>query len=818
MGKESRIVKKKILIASSFLSLILFFPTLTLAQDIYINITEEVVGTVPELTWGANLHIWRPNDYVRFDGLPRSGITFGMVDMLLHTVFKDNEIPDFNNLDRWMSAVKANNVVPEMIVAFMPTWLSRDGTNFAPPTNMTKFLELVEIAVNHVKDDATYYEVWGEPNLGLYRWNGTIIEYRELLVNVSQKIRSTDPDAVILAPALSGIAPQFFERDQTISFIREVCVNASDYIDIFSFHTYDWPPESWPSYMDNYIQLLNQYGCGDKPLWMTESSIWKTEIKWDYRDVFQKAKGIKVLLDYDVKAQVHFPFMTLWTTDALWHGLYNSTSREFTTIGKYYQLTGQNNLKFYGDRLKINSNINDNVSSISFLSVKNPDGNTVVQLTNNYLTSRDVRINFLSTKNITVYESSFDHDFSSSLYSDINSQLDLTLKPSSVYLINAEPTIPTTTTTIPTGQVTISGQLRNETGTIEAYVSVYNQETDKINTSQTTSDGNYGLGVWPNVYDLQYNILDFFIPNFWLKLISLNIASDLQNVVNYVNGYSSQNKVSFRVDITDDQEIQVYSPDEPKSIKANGVELTEGTLPLSTNEWFYDSSEKKLYMKVGLTTTTSTTTTVPDTTTTTTIPPGYIFEDGFESGDFSNWTGTIGTPIVVSTQKYGGTYSFEGDATNKFCYKDFTGQITIFVRGYFRFSALPTTSGQVRFLRLGYGSGAWGNLIARLILEWTGTHGLTLHLQSGYPESVFSYPISMSPNTWYPFEIKFVKHATNGEYRVWFDDNEVITVTGLDTSGASVVNKIALGNEYSTFATTVWVDSVKVANQYIGLE
>ncbi len=826
---------KKFLIVLSFLFLILFSPTLCTSQASYINITEEVVGTVPEFTWGANLHIWRPNDYVRFDGLPKSGITFGVVDMLLHTVFKDNEIPDFINLDRWMDAVKANNVEPDMIVGFMPTWLSRDGTNYAPPTNMTKYLELVEIAVNHVKDDATYYEIWGEPNLGDYRWHGTIIEYREFLVNVSQKIKNTDPDAVILAPTLSGIAPQFFDRDQTVQFIEEICVNASDYIDIYSFHTYDWPPETWPSHMDNYKQLLDQYGCGDKPLMMTESSIWKTEIKWDYRDVIQKAKEIKVLLDYDVKAQVHFPFNILYTTGALWHGLYNSSDQTFTPIGEYYQLVGENNLKFYGDRLKINSDIDDDVSTISFLSVKNPDGNTIVQLTNSYLTSRDVRVNFPSTKNITVYESSSDHDFSSSLYSGTDSRLDLTLKPYSVYLIKAESTIPSTTT-IPTGQVTISGQLRNATSMIEADVILYNEGTSQVNTSDRTVDGNYVLGLWPGMYDLQYNVLEFFIPNFWIKFIPVSITSDLVNVVNYVTGYPSDNKVSFNIDITTDQVIQVHSEEKPQAVKANGIEMTEGTSPISANEWFYDPSENVLHMKVGLTTTTvpgipttSTTTTIPGTTTTstsstttttTTILSGYIFEDSFELEDFDNWTGIIGTPTVVSTQKYEGTHSLEGDSSNDFVYKDFTGQTTVFVRGYFRFSELPTTSGQFRFLRLGYGSGGWGSLIARLIIEWTGTHGLTLHLQSGYPDSTFSYPISMDVNTWYPFEIKFVKHATNGEYRVWFDGNEVITITGLDTSGAGDATKIALGNVYTSAGlnTIVWVDSVKVANGYIGLE
>jgi hypothetical protein len=175
----------------------------------------------------------------------------------------------------------------------------------------------------------------------------------------------------------------------------------------------------------------------------------------------------------------------------------------------------------------------------------------------------------------------------------------------------------TTSTTTTISPVTISGQLQNETSTIEANISIFNQGTDQINISQITSGGNYILNVWPDVYDLEYNILDFFIQNFWIKLISLSINSNLQDVVNGVTGYSGKN-ITFTVNITTDQEIQVYSDDKPRTVKVNGIELTEGTLLLSPNEWYYDSDNQRLRMIVSPTTTTTTvaTTTIPTTTTT----------------------------------------------------------------------------------------------------------------------------------------------------------------------------------------------------------
>lgn len=193
-------------------------------------------------------------------------------------------------------------------------------------------------------------------------------------------------------------------------------------------------------------------------------------------------------------------------------------------------------------------------------------------------------------------------------------------------------TTTSTTTTIPAGQVTISGQLMNATDTIEANITVYNQDTDQVNASTLTTGGSYSLDVWPDVYDLRYNILEFFISNFFIKLMSINIFSDLPDVLNRVTGYPSEN-ITFTVNITTDQMIQVHSEDKPKNVTANGILLTEGSYPPQSNEWYYNLSEEKLHMKVSppvtTTTTTSTTTTISETTTTvftttTTVPPASI--------------------------------------------------------------------------------------------------------------------------------------------------------------------------------------------------
>jgi len=206
----------------------------------------------------------------------------------------------------------------------------------------------------------------------------------------------------------------------------------------------------------------------------------------------------------------------------------------------------------------------------------------------------------------------------------------------------------TTTTTIPPGQVTISGQLRNTTGIIQSNIIIYNQGTNQINTSQITSNGNYNLGIWPGIYDLQYNILH--IPNFFIKIISINIISNLQNVINYVNRIG--NSISFTADITGDKEIQVYSDSIPNRILKNGTVLQNvSSYPqLISNSWYYNSSENKIYMKVNSVVTTTTTTsststsststsTISSTTTTVQSAANLLFNTSFENAQISSCSG-----------------------------------------------------------------------------------------------------------------------------------------------------------------------------------
>jgi hypothetical protein len=146
----------------------------------------------------------------------------------------------------------------------------------------------------------------------------------------------------------------------------------------------------------------------------------------------------------------------------------------------------------------------------------------------------------------------------------------------------------------------LTGQLRDKSNNpVQANILLYNPGTSNINaTNQTTGDGSYTLYILPSMYDIQYTISNFFISNFWIKLPSFNITADFKDLVNYITGYPSQNKLSFTVNVNSAQVIQTYSDKKPNKVSANGTQMTEvaSLSALKDGTWYYDSDGKKLYI------------------------------------------------------------------------------------------------------------------------------------------------------------------------------------------------------------------------------
>ena len=205
--------------------------------------------------------------------------------------------------------------------------------------------------------------------------------------------------------------------------------------------------------------------------------------------------------------------------------------------------------------------------------------------------------------------------------------------------------------------------------------------------------------------------------------------------------------------------------------------------------------------------------------------PEYLFQDSFESGDFSAWTGTEvstgETMSVVSTVAHHGSYSaegvFDGSTNDEYarCYKDITAQSTIFTRLYFRTNVTPPDSGDMlQFIRYS----AAGNWIGDGgIYNDAGTLKAYARYYAGGIQTITGDPITVNTDTWYCLELKFVIDGVNGEIRLWLDGTEVLTATGLDTDDRGNISRVYAGpTGWSMGTVTAYVDCVVVSTEYIG--
>jgi len=189
-----------------------------------------------------------------------------------------------------------------------------------------------------------------------------------------------------------------------------------------------------------------------------------------------------------------------------------------------------------------------------------------------------------------------------------------------------------------------------------------------------------------------------------------------------------------------------------------------------------------------------------------------IFSDGFESGDFSAWTGTVGTPTVVSTQAHHGTYSMNIDGTktlNQGCYKSITpSDGPIYARLYVYFAALSSAGNYMDIIQIVDDSG-WGE-IARVINNGT---NVIFCLYNNYYNYALDTDAVVATGQWYCVELVFYRYP--GQSKLYIDGVLKATDTG-NNPNIQATRVYACGLNHYYF--NAYFDCVVVADAYIGPE
>ena len=193
-----------------------------------------------------------------------------------------------------------------------------------------------------------------------------------------------------------------------------------------------------------------------------------------------------------------------------------------------------------------------------------------------------------------------------------------------------------------------------------------------------------------------------------------------------------------------------------------------------------------------------------------------LFSDGFETGDFSLWTGESDTNndlTVVGTPVYAGSYAASARVNDADTYEVWktlgTPVNEIWTHFYIRFNEVSSASvaagatHQVCIISDTALANGYGEIIFTVN---SASPRVIDQLLIGYKDgaSAFQYvggAISPSANQWYEVKIRHVKGITsNGTVSVWFDGTLLQTVTNADMHDDTEYGAVWLG----TPAYTGW--------------
>jgi fibronectin type 3 domain-containing protein len=200
-----------------------------------------------------------------------------------------------------------------------------------------------------------------------------------------------------------------------------------------------------------------------------------------------------------------------------------------------------------------------------------------------------------------------------------------------------------------------------------------------------------------------------------------------------------------------------------------------------------------------------------------------IFNDGFESDDFSRWSGIFqsnGTISVQSIDPQFGTYhsQFVSDATNWDGYGGSyfnipTTQTSLYFRAYYKFDSLPSANGrEYKFSRM-HSPQTWEFVSVSLRRE-NDTYFWRLRFKGNFVDSP---PFTPQTNTWYSIELYAKVNTSEGEARLWVD-GELKAFLSADASADTRISRVdawVYKNE-APAQKTFRIDSAIISTIYIG--
>ncbi|MFQ6133684.1 MAG: hypothetical protein ACE5R4_16705, partial [Armatimonadota bacterium] len=144
-----------------------------------------------------------------------------------------------------------------------PGWTHPDNRETRCPDDLRTVYRFAKAAGKAFAGRIVAWEPWNEPDIQPF-WHELADRYAGVQKAAYLGFKAADPDLPVLSCSLcagaSGFAHNLFE------------CGIADYYDIFNYHIYA-APKDYPHIIKAYLDLAGQYGCGDRPAWLTEAGI-----------------------------------------------------------------------------------------------------------------------------------------------------------------------------------------------------------------------------------------------------------------------------------------------------------------------------------------------------------------------------------------------------------------------------------------------------------------------------------------------------------------------------------------------------------------
>jgi hypothetical protein len=220
---------------------------------------------------------------------------------------------------------------------------------------------------------------------------------------------------------------------------------------------------------------------------------------------------------------------------------------------------------------------------------------------------------------------------------------------------------------------------------------------------------------------------------------------------------------------------------------------------------------------ISTSTNTSTPTQAPTATLTSTVTasitpagPG-LFEDGFETGNMSQWSSSVGL-VVQQQEVFSNSYAARGTTTNAamYAYEDLsTGQNDIYYR--LRFKLISQGPNTVYLMKFRTGSPSDASILGVYISN-AGKLGYRNDTAGG--GSVTS-KTSITAGVWHELQARVRINGSAGEVAIWLNGSQVADLSKTENLGATPVKRLQLGDNTTARTYDIAYDEIAASSIFI---